>query len=134
MGLVIDTSALISLERGNFKGGDLPFGDESIVLPAIVWAEALIGVRMAATPERVARRRGFLEKIRLLTSLEVFGDDAAERYAGLYVLLRKQGTPVPQNDLQVAALALSLGFGVLVGRNDESHFRSIPELRVECLG
>ena len=134
MGLVIDTSALISLERGSFEGSELPFGDESIVLPAIVWAEALIGVRVAGTPERAARRRGFLEKVRLLTSLEVFGDDAAERYAGLYVSLRKSGSMIPQNDLQVAALALSLGFGVLVGKNDESYFRLVPELRVECLG
>jgi len=109
MGLVIDTSA-------------------------IVWAEALIGVYLAGTPEQAARRRGFLEKIRLLTSLESFGDDAAECYASLYAGLRNKGIAIPQNDLQVAALALSLGFGVLVGENDEDHFRRIEELRVECLG
>ena len=134
MGLVIDTSALISLERTRIGGGSLSFGEETLVLPGIVWAEALIGVYLAATPERAARRRGFLEKIRLLTPLEPFGDEAAERYASLYVGLRRKGIAIPQNDLQVAALALSLGFGVLVGKADESHFRRIESLRVECLG
>jgi predicted nucleic acid-binding protein len=40
---------------------------------------------------------------------------------------------VPANDLAVAATALSLGFGVLVGPAGEERFRMIPGLRVETL-
>ena len=37
-------------------------------------------------------------------------------------------------DLAVAAIALQLGFGVLVGPNGEAHFRRVEGLRVEVLG
>ncbi len=133
MGLVIDTSAIVHLDRSKLDPGKLPFAQEPLVLPSIVWAELLIGVRLASTPELAAARRGLLEKIRLSTALEPFSVDAAERYADLYAHLRKAGTPIPQNDLQVAAIALTLDFGVLVGPSDETHFRLIPNLRVETL-
>ena len=68
MGFVLDTSALIELERALDSGHTerLPWGDE-IVLPAVVWAEALIGVRMANSAVRASRRRAQLEAIRLQT-------------------------------------------------------------------
>jgi hypothetical protein len=34
----------------------------------------------------------------------------------------------------VAATAIALGFGVLVGPSDEQQFRVVPGLRVEVLG
>lgn len=37
---------------------------------------------------------------------------------------------IPQNDIAVAATALCLGFGVLVGTADEKHFRVVPDLEV----
>ena len=52
MGLVVDTSALIALERldGSLERhlGDL--ASEPAVVPAIVCAELQIGVRLADTP------------------------------------------------------------------------------------
>ncbi len=41
---------------------------------------------------------------------------------------------IPQNDMAVAATARALGFGVLVGPADESHFRAVPDLEVRVLG
>ena len=133
MGLVLDTSAIVHLERQPTAPEKLPFAAEPVVLPIIVWAEALIGVRLADTPERAARRRGLLERIRLMAGLEPVTAEAAEIYADLYTHLRASGQTIPQNDLQVAATALALGFGVLVGSRDERHFRQIPNLRVEVL-
>ena len=133
MGLVIDTSALVHLDRVKISSKDLPFAKEDLVLPTIVWAEALIGVRLAKSPDRAARRRGLLEKIRLLTSFEPFSPEAAEIYAELYSRLRKEGNSIPQNDLQIAALDMSLGFGMLVGPKDEKHYRQINDLRVEVI-
>ena len=40
---------------------------------------------------------------------------------------------LPSNDMAVAATALHLGYGVLIGPPDEAHFRSVPDLRVEVL-
>jgi predicted nucleic acid-binding protein len=40
---------------------------------------------------------------------------------------------IPSNDLAVAATALELGYGVLVGPRDEGHFRQVPGLRIVVL-
>ena len=62
-----------------------------------------------------------------------FTAEVAERWAQLYAVLSRRGALVPSNDLAVAATALHLGFGVLVGPRDETHFRAVPDLRVEVL-
>jgi len=57
MGLVLDTSALVCLERSLGTPNSLALPENEIIaLPAIVWAEALIGVRLAAAARRAARR------------------------------------------------------------------------------
>lgn len=40
---------------------------------------------------------------------------------------------IPANDRVVAATALDLDFGVLVGPDDERHFGRVPSLRCEVL-
>jgi predicted nucleic acid-binding protein len=107
---------------------------EELALPAIVWAEALTGVRLADSAERAARRLARLEAIRRVTGVEPFTDIVAEYYADLYAALLKLGTPIPQNDIAVAATAKSLGFGVWVGLKDEAHFRKVPGLELRVFG
>jgi predicted nucleic acid-binding protein len=62
-----------------------------------------------------------------------FGPAIAERWASLFALLTRSGRLIPSNDMAVAATALHLDYGVLVGPPDEGHFRSVPDLRVEVL-
>ena len=57
----------------------------------------------------------------------------AERWADIVAALRISGTPIPSNDAQVAATALGLEFGVLVGPADEAQFRKVPGLSVHVL-
>lgn len=132
MGLVIDTSALVAVERG---GGALtqPGSGETVALPAIVLAELLVGVRMADSATRAAARQRKVEALLDRVAVVPFDRYVAERWADLFDRLRKNGTVIPSNDLCVAATALHLDFGVLVGPRDEEHFRRIPELRVEVL-
>ncbi|MCC5789010.1 MAG: type II toxin-antitoxin system VapC family toxin [Opitutales bacterium] len=132
MGLILDTSALIAWERSGY--GNLPeasFGEERIHLPAIVWAEALIGVRMAPNAHRAATRLARLQAIRRILGIEPFSDVVAEHYADIFFTLSQAGQLIPQNDIQVAATARSLKAGVLIGPNDEAHFGRIPGLRIE---
>ena len=135
MGFVLDTSALIALERVRSAGRpqDLPLDDE-VVLPAVVWAEALIGVRMADSATRAARRRAYLEAIRLRIGIEPFTAEIAEHHADIYAELSAQGTLIPQNDVAVAATARALGFGVMVGPDDEAHFRRVAGIQVAVIG
>lgn len=134
MGLMIDTSALIALERSIGTKHPLTLEAEEIyALPAIVWAEALIGVRLASNASRAARRLARLQAIRNLTGVEDFGPLAAEHYADIFTELSKAGMLIPQNDIAVAATAFALDFGVLVGPRDEAHFKRISGLEVRVL-
>jgi len=134
MGLILDTSALIAWERAQARGEQVDLSpDELIAIPAIVWAEALIGVRLAATPRQAAQRRARLEALRTVTQIQSFTPDIAEHYADIYSELSAAGNLIPQNDMAVAATARTIGFGVLVGVHDEQHFKRVDGLRVHVL-
>lgn len=141
MGLVIDTSALIAVERqaADRKGvrawsDALPqLSSETVVLPAVVLAELLVGVAMADTAIRAAARRARIEALVANVPVVDFGAAIAEEWARLFASLSKQGRLIPANDLAVAATAKHLDFGVLVGPSDERHFKSVTDLRVEVL-
>jgi tRNA(fMet)-specific endonuclease VapC len=133
VGLLIDTSALVALEGGAAPSAALP-QDETVAIPAIVLAELLVGVRMADTTERAAEHQRKIEALTSRIAVVDFDREVAVCWADLFAELRAQGAPIPSNDLAVAATALHLGFGVLVGPSGESHFRQVQGLRVEVLG
>lgn len=136
MGLVIDTSAFVAIERQGLRWEDgLPiFADEAVAVPAIVYAELLAGVELADTPERAVARRTKIDALAARVPVVPFGTSTAGRWAKVFALLHRSGSLIPANDLAVAATALELGFGVLVGPEDEAHFRRVPDLRIERLG
>ena len=51
--------------------------------------------------------------------------DTAEHYARLFVQLKRAGTPIPDNDLWIAALVLQHDL-VLITR--DRHFERVPQL------
>jgi predicted nucleic acid-binding protein len=133
VGLVVDTSALIAFERADatFERMLDEHGDEVIALPAIVLAELLVGVRLLGSGRQADHKRSGIDQLLARVPLVDFGRDIAERWADLVAELRRRGELIPANDVQVAATALQLGFGVLVGDQDEAHFRRIDGLRVD---
>ena len=135
MGLVIDTSAFVAVERSGIVWGEAlsAIGDEPTALPAIVYAELLAGVRLAENAARAASRRSKIDALISRVPIVEFGPGVAERWADLFAALSREGRLIPANDLAVAATAFHLGFGVLVGPRDEVHFRRVPGLRVETL-
>jgi len=135
VGLVIDTSALVAAERAS-SGWDealSALGDEPVVLPAIVYGELLVGVHLAETRARASSRRAKIAALAARVPIVELGPEVAERWAELFAALSRRGGLIPANDLVVAATALHLDFGVVVGPNDEEHFRRVPKLRVHPL-
>lgn len=134
MGLILDTSALVAWERAQDEGKEVLLdGSETLVMPAVVWAEALAGVRLADSAPRAARRLARLEALRRLMGVEPFTAETAEHHADIFAELTHRGTMIPQNDIAVAATARCLGCGVLVGPKDEAHFRRVTGLTVKVL-
>lgn len=136
MGLVIDTSALVELERDGAEWADRldKLGDEPVTLPAIVYAELLTGVALAGSAKRAAARRARIDALANAVGVLPFDEQVAAHWADLFGWLSKRGKMIPANDLAVAATARHLGFGVLVGTRDERHFRNVPKLAVRTLG
>ncbi len=135
MGLAIDTSALVAVERDALPWEQLlaDAGQEAVVLPAIVYGELLAGVALADTAARASSRRAKIAALAGRVPIVDFGREIAERRADLFATLSRSGASIPANDLAVAATALKLEFGVLVGGHDEQHFRRVPGLRVQRL-
>ena len=110
------------------------FADETVSLPAIVWAELLIGVRLARDPGIAARGRAKLEQICPHVPLVDFTPDIAEHYVDIFRECSQQGTILPQNDMAVAATARFLDSKVVVGPKNEKHFRYVKGLEIVVLG
>lgn len=130
MGLVIDTSALVEIDRrgDEFDFGTAPF-DEPAVIPAIAYAEVMVGVRLADTTARARQRKARLDALVAHCGVVDFDRAIAERWASIFAQLSSAGKMIPSNDMAVAATALELGFGVLLGPADEKHFRRVEGLR-----
>ena len=135
MGLVIDTSALVAVERRSedWEAALGSVSDEVAVIPAIVYAELRVGVHLATSRGHAAARRARVAALVAVVPVVEFGRETAERWADLYAELRSSGDLLPANDLAVAATALELGYGVLAGPLDEARFRRVQGLRVETL-
>lgn len=138
MGLVIDTSALVAIERGRTA----PEGTEAwrplldrvgttpIVLPSIVYAELMVGVELADSDERARIRQARIDALADRVPMADFDAGCARVWARLFAEQSLKGQRIPSNDLAVAATAIHLGFGVLVGPTDERHFRAVEGLEV----
>ncbi len=135
MGVVLDTSALVAVERAGASLSEAlgTLAGEEVVLPAIVLAELLAGVRLADGGRRAARRQAKIDSLLAVVPVVELGAEIADSWAGLFAALERRGSRIPANDLAVAATATYLGFAILVGPDDEEHFRRVESLEVKVL-
>ena len=91
-------------------------------------AELCFGIE-SSSPSLCAARWDQLESFVSLLLVHPFDGDAARHYGSIRAELKRQGTPIGNNDLLIAAHARSLG-AVLV-TNDEREFGRVPDLIVE---
>ncbi len=134
MGVTLDTSLLISAERGRIPletwAAQRP--DEPVGLAAITVSELLHGVHRAETVARRLRRETFVEKVIELFPVVPFDLGAARVYARLWANLARKGVRLGAHDLLIAATAISVGYSVAT--SDRRDYARIPELTVEFLG
>ena len=124
MRVALDTSRLTDLLRGDVALADLLGACEEVWIPLIVLAEMKAGFHGGAQQHRnEALLQKFLAKPTVALMLP--DRETAEQYARLFVQLRRAGTPVPDNDLWIAAMALEHDL-LLITR--DRHFTHIPQL------
>jgi tRNA(fMet)-specific endonuclease VapC len=124
--IALDTNRYRDLSEGDAEVRRLLEEAESVHLPFVVLGELRAGFSLGKkgrANERVLQR--FLAK----PGVEIlYPSDATTRaYASLYRQLREQGTPIPTNDLWIAALVVENDLA-LCSRDD--HFLYLPQLNI----
>jgi tRNA(fMet)-specific endonuclease VapC len=114
MGVIFDTSVLISLERASSRLDQFILGREGepFGISAITVSELLHGVHRADSEKRRVIREAFVEKTIEVFPVFPFDLNAARIYAGIWASLAKRGKVVGAHDLIIAATCISLGFSL----------------------
>lgn len=122
--LCLDTSAYSNFKRGHGRVTELIDSAEWIGLPAIVVGELWTGFVLGRRREENSLE---LEEFMAHPVVEELSVDShvARIYAEIVVTLRSAGTPVPTNDVWIAALAARAGATVLTY---DGHFDSISRV------
>lgn len=124
MRVALDTNRLTDLFQGDAALAELLATCEEVWIPLFVLAEIKAGFYGGA---RGNRNEGLLQRLLAKGTVGVLlpSRETAEHYARLFVQLKRAGTPVPNNDLWIAALALEHDL-LLITR--DKHFERIPQL------
>jgi len=122
--VALDANRLTDLFRGDAELAEYLGSCEEIWIPLIVLAEIKAGFYGGS------RRSGneiLLQKLLGRETVGVLLPDrgTAEHYASLFVQLKRAATPVPDNDLWIAALALEHDLRLITR---DRHFERIPQL------
>lgn len=105
---LLDTNAYVALKRGHAGTADLVRASSELSFSMIVVGELLFGFRNGTRYERnVEELDEFLADARV-TVLSVTRT-TADRFGRIATALRKAGTPIPTNDIWIAAHALESG-------------------------
>jgi len=124
MKIALDTSRYVDVVRGHPEATQIVMKADEIYLPFVVLAElraGFLGGSHAAENEKNLIR--FLNRPRVDV---LYADESTtHHYARLFQQLRRQGTPIPTNDLWVAALVLQHDLH-LVAR--DRHFDRLPQI------
>ena len=124
MRVALDTNRYVDLCKGVDETVTLLEEAEVVLLPFVVLGELRAGFahgRRHAENERTLRRFLLKEGVDVL-----FADDqTTHHYAAVFRQLRKQGTPIPTNDMWLAALVLQHN---LVLHARDKHFNHLPQV------
>ena len=128
--ILLDTSAYSNLIRGDREVQELLEKADRVWMSSIVMGELLAGFSFGRkNKENRDILERFLEK-RSVRTADV-NQETAEFFAIIATQLRKSGTPIPTNDIWIAAQALEMGAVVVTF---DGHFEKVFGLRSLVFG
>jgi len=128
--ICLDTSAYSQFQRGSPEAVQAITGARSVLVPAVALGEIRAGFLLGSHADRNERALAEFLAHPAVRILDV-DDETATVWADLFADLRRAGTPVPTNDLWIAASAVREGATVLTY---DDHFRSIARVGCRVLG
>ena len=122
--VALDTNRLTDLFQGDAELADRLGECDEVWIPLIVLAEMKAGFLGGSQQYRnETLLRTFLGKPTVGILLPA--RETAEQYARLFVQLKRAGTPIPDNDLWIAALVLEHDLQLITR---DRHFERVPQL------
>lgn len=121
---LLDTNAYVALKRGNAIVANLVRESEELVLSMVVVGELLFGFRNGTRYDRNAKELdAFLASDRV--GVLPVTRTTADRFGRIAAALRKAGTPIPSNDIWIAAHAFESSAELITF---DAHFGTVPGL------
>ena len=124
MKIILDTSAYVGFKRNNTEAVEIISQAEQILFSPIVLGELMFGFRNGTRyKENISDLHNFLEHESV--SLAEIGKITSDRYSRIALQLKQQGTPIPSNDIWIAAQTMENGAELITF---DQHFNKISGL------
>ena len=108
--MILDTNALSDVADGEARAVEQLTKATQVAIPAIVLGEYRFGI--ALSRRRSEYERWLVDALRVCEVLDV-GEVTSAQYAELRLELKRAGTPIPTNDLWIAALCRQHAWPIL---------------------
>lgn len=121
---MLDTSAYVGFKRNAVEAVEIIVKAELIVFSPVVMGELMFGFRNGT---RFKENMDDLDRFLKHEAVDLvpIGKITSDRYSRIAVNLRKQGTPIPTNDIWIAAQAMEQGAELITS---DQHFDKISGL------
>ena len=121
--MILDTNGLSAFFDGIESVVSLIAEADAIHLPVIVIGEYRYGLRSSRL--RKQRESELIEFAECCTVLPIL-EPTTLAYAGVKHGLKRAGTPIPENDIWIAALSVEHGLPLLTA---DRHFDAVPQVK-----
>ena len=122
--IMLDTSAYVAFKCNNRDAVEMITRAEQILFSPVVLGELMFGFRNGTRfKENMADLNQFLNHESVY--LAEIGAITSDRYSRIVVQLKRQGTPIPSNDIWIAAQTLEHGTELITF---DHHFNKIDGL------
>lgn len=124
MKIMPDTSAYVRFKRNAAETVEIIVRAELILFSPVVLGELMFGFRNGTRfEENMKDLNNFLEHEAV--ELAQIGKITSDRYSRIALQLKQQGTPIPTNDIWIAAQTMELGAELITS---DQHFERINGL------
>jgi predicted nucleic acid-binding protein len=125
--IMMDTSAYVAFLWGNRGVKEAVQEADEIIFNPVVLGELKAGFLIGRNEKRNrAILKDFLSSPRV--NIAEIDEETSDRYGVIVQSLRLKGTPIPTNDLWVAASAMQHGLKVLT---TDKHYLEVPQIITE---
>lgn len=121
--MILDTNAVSALFQGEKKLEKILCSSDKHHLPSIVIGEYRFGLLSSRKKKTLTTLLDCLKEESILLACD---EDTAEHYAKIRLTLKKQGTPIPENDIWIAAIASQHNLSVV---SRDTHFDNIKSIK-----